>query len=393
MTLIASIINHKVPFLMSDLLMSSKEGTDDFQSPSNIFTLKNYLPQSAGWKPDSLRQKSYILKDNLCISFAGIEEEIKEFLKELKIKCNYYDDITKENIFRILDDYDLAVNFGKSAFIMLLINKVSDAIMNVGIIKSPSSSNHWDTVKGKKGGWAYVENNTYGEVTAIGSGRDNFLNIVNENMKVFSGFEKGHIWHTFQMNMALIARMYAIEKATLHTILSHWGGGFETIFYDGNKFIKSQNIAFIINAGWFNENGDVNVPLPTTILYYRYYNDYLLITGIYLKDVHRIDEGSLITLISNIGSYEVKNAIVPRFDDEENDLDISNFDYNFCTSSIAMGYDIRKMGETGTYNPATFNIHNKLKITYKVNDSVKLVISKDINDKFRELAKEVYPKI
>lgn len=393
MTLIASLINHNVPFLMSDLLMSSEEGKIDFQSPSNNFSLKRYLPQNADLKPDSLLQKSYILKDNLCISFAGCEKEIKAFLDDLKIKCRCYEDITKEDIFRTLDDYNLTVNFSNSAFVMMLINKISDAKLDVGIITSPSPSHQWDVVKGKKGGWAYIKSSTYGEVTAIGSGRDSFLNIVNQDFQVISSFEKGNIWHSLQLNMELIASMYAFEKATLHTILSHWGGGFETIMYDGNKFIKSQNIAFIVNQGWFNENGDVEVPFPTTILYYRYHNDYLLITGIHLEDVYRIDEGSLITIICDPGNYNVKNIQVARFDNEEDGFDDSNFDYDFSTSTIAMGYDIRKKRRNGTYNPATFTFHNELTVTYKTNDPVKLIISKDINDKFRELAKEAYPKI
>lgn len=393
MTLIASIINHKVPFLMSDLLMSSEEGKVDFQSPSNNFPLKSYLPQDADLKPDSLLQKSYILKDNLSISFAGCEKEIKAFLDDFKIRCRYYDDITKEDIFRTLDDYNLAVNFSNSAFVMMLINKIGNDKLNVGIITSPFPAHQWDMVKGKKGGWAFVKSSVYGEVTAIGSGRDSFLNIVNQDLQVISSFEKGNIWHSIQLNMELIASMYAFEKATLHTILSSWGGGFETIMYDGNKFIKLQNVAFVINEGWFDENGDVDVPFPTTILYYRYHKDYLLITGIHLEDVHRIDEGGLITIICDPGKYNVKNIQVPRFDNEENGFDDSNFDYNFSTSIIAMGYDIRKKGRNGTYNPGTFTFHNELTVTYTKNALVKLVISKDINNKFRDLAKEAYPNI
>ena len=378
---------------MSDLLMSSEEGKDDFQSPSNNFPLKNYLPQDAYWKPHSLLQKTYILKDNLCISFAGCEKEIKAFLDDFKIKCMYYDDITKEDIARTLDDYNLTVNFNNSAFVMIFINKIGDDKLNVGIVTSPYPPNKWDTVKGKKGGWSWVENNTYGKVTAIGSGRDSFLNIVNQEFKVIPTFEKVDIWHAFKLNMELIASMYAFEKATLHTILSHWGGGFETVVYDGSKFIKSQNVAFIINEGWFDEHGDVDVPFPTTILYYRYHNEYLLITGIHLKEVYRIDEGDLITIISDAGNYEVKNIKVPRFDNEEDGFDDSNFNYDFSTSIIAMGYDIRKQGGIGTYNPAIFTLDNELTVTYKTNQAIKLIISKDINNKFRELAKEAYPNV
>ncbi|MEO7046862.1 MAG: hypothetical protein ABI091_16285, partial [Ferruginibacter sp.] len=265
--------------------------------------------------------------------------------------------------------------------------------LDVGIITTPFPSNNWDIVEGKKGGWAEIRNENYGKVTAWGSGRDSFLNIVNQDLKVVSNFAEDHIWRAIQINLALIARIYALEKATLYTILSNWGGGFETIMYDGKKFTKYQNIAFVINQGRFDENGDVNLPFPTTILYYRYYNDYLLITGIHLKNTYRVDEGSLIKIISNPNNYEIKNVVVPQFDSEEGTFDDSTYNYNFKTSTVAMGYDIRKITTNGTFNPGTFNFHDEITVSYIKDGAVELVMSKDINTKFRELAKDAYPKV
>jgi len=61
MTLIACTRNYNVPFLTSDILMSSRLGTEDFQIPTNNFNVVPFLPGGNEYKPDSLAQKMYIV--------------------------------------------------------------------------------------------------------------------------------------------------------------------------------------------------------------------------------------------------------------------------------------------------------------------------------------------
>src|SRR6478752_10365796 len=88
MTLIACTRNYNVPFLTSDILMSSLQANENFHIPTNNFNVVPFLPKDNIYKPASLAQKMYIVAKNICVVFAGDELEIKKFLNDFRIWCN-----------------------------------------------------------------------------------------------------------------------------------------------------------------------------------------------------------------------------------------------------------------------------------------------------------------
>ena len=117
MTLIASTLNNNVPFLISDLLWSSENSNQRVRFPTNIFDPSPYLSFNQENKPVKLGQKMYFINDKVCIIFAGLSDEILNFLILIKYTFQEYDEITKEDIHRFLEKYQLNRNFKDSAFL------------------------------------------------------------------------------------------------------------------------------------------------------------------------------------------------------------------------------------------------------------------------------------
>jgi hypothetical protein len=111
MTLIATAINKKnIPFLISDLLISSDTGIANFQSPTNHFPINQYLPQDSTNKPESFSQKTYIINKDLCVMLAGSVYEMKNFLDDL-IKYFNHHELTRTHLFNFLNSYDYTNEF------------------------------------------------------------------------------------------------------------------------------------------------------------------------------------------------------------------------------------------------------------------------------------------
>ena len=83
--------------------------------------------------------------------------------------------------------------------------------------------------------------------------------------------KKGNIYRAIAANYGYIAKLLAVERVSLHTIKKNWGGGFETIIFDGNEFIKLDEIAYITCYGQFDESGNIGLPFPQLIQYYKYF--------------------------------------------------------------------------------------------------------------------------
>jgi len=108
-----------MPFLISDLLWSSKVEKKPFVLPTNSFDITPLLPESRVYHPYTLGQKMYIINDNVCIIFAGDLLEIIEFLREVKMRCSYYDVLEQEHLTQFFNDYSFGTKYSNSACLLL----------------------------------------------------------------------------------------------------------------------------------------------------------------------------------------------------------------------------------------------------------------------------------
>lgn len=368
--------------------MSSRSGTENFQIPTNNFDVTPFLPDENEYKPDSLAQKMYIVKNNVCVVFAGNELEIKGFLTDFRIWCNANAPVRDEHVKQFLSNFDLSNDFSKSACFIIIVEHTGYDSIRVGMFNFPKEMSDWNTKK--KHTWQYLENDLFEVVYASGSGRDDFLNIVNQKVSLTTRHEKGSIWHAIQTNVSLIAKTLALEKVTLNTLKRNYGGGFESAFYNGETFEKISDVVYVAAYRQFENDGDIDVPFPQLFLYYVYISDVLRIIGIEVNKATKAIIGDKIFITAEANNFECRCFDVKGLDGSSNSIELPK-DYSFKTSNIAMGYSL--IGpDNSIFNPAWFNRHPELMVTYVHEKRIELVLSLEVNDSVRNNCKEYFAR-
>jgi hypothetical protein len=376
MTLIAYTLNYKKPFILGDLLISSPNAKESIQLPTNTININEYLEQRNSYAT-GLYQKIYVINENVAIALAGNVSEITKLLEEFIIRCSYFNPIDEKGIRTFIEEYDLGKNFAESAFFIMLMIKEENSI---------SVKQFWSP----KELWKVSDSEVFEEVHACGSGAADFLHNASEQQTFEASFEKGNIHRAIAANFSFIAKILAVERVSLHTIKKSWGGGFETIVFDGNSFIKLDEIAYITCHGQFDEIGDFGLPFPQLIQYYKYFKDVLFISSIEVKSWKRDEKGDQIILQSD--NYSANLFAIPRLDLKKGSSIELPPDFSFTTNRVALGYAIITKNN-GIYSPSFFTESNSLKVAYHDKKYIEVILSKEINDLVKNKAKDVFPKL
>lgn len=377
MTLIACTLNYKKPFIIGDLLVSSTDADKSIQLPSNTIDINKFLkPKSS--HAVGLYQKIYIINNNVCVALAGNVYEMTEFLKEFTRRCAYYDNITEQDIHSFIEEYDKENLFANSAFYIMLMFREGTQITVRQFWYPPE---HWNTVKSE----------IFEEVSACGSGKDDFLYQAAEKQHFSDAtFEKGNIHRAVAFNLSLIAKFLAIERVSLHTINKNWGGGFETILFDGSKFIKLDQVAYVACYAQFDSAGNIGLPQPQLIIYYEYYKDVLFMSSIEVKRWNVEETGDSIILTSN--HYSADLHMAPRLDLPAGSVIELPPHFSFQTRRVALGYTLITPGNV-ILAPASFLEDNGVSVQYEDKQFIRLVLKRQINDLIAKTAKEVFPNL
>lgn len=394
MTLIASTLNHNMPFLMSDLLWSSEYSNEPVKFPTNDFDPNPYLPADQEERPVKLGQKMYIIKDKTCIIFAGLNQEIRVFLTIIKETFQNYDKISMNDIHDFLKKYSLETNFKESAFFIIHIEDLPNGSINVGQFYCPNETNIVDPVAFniKEGCWNIMYDPIYEQVSACGSGTEGYLNIIKQPIKFYSRFEDGNFMKAIQSSTMLISKLLTLERVSLYTIKENWGGGFEIAYYNGTKFEKLNKIAYIISHSQFDISGDIELPIPMMIMYYKYINDILYILALEVhKYIIHITETHII-FTSFVGEYSTTLFEVEGIDTENIDDYEMQSDFSFTTDKTAVGYSLLTK-KNSIFNPAFFNLGPEVQVNFQQGKSIEVAIDKKINEDIRSMSKAAFPNL
>jgi hypothetical protein len=379
-----TVISHSIDppfFVAGDVLMSIKGKKIPFVPPTMPIDISQVLNEkNRVWYPYELRRKVYILKQNLVVAFSGDGYEITEFLKELRIKCNYYDDgsgkIKIEGVMQILSGYDFKNLFKKSSFFMMHIN--DDELK-----ATPISWGQWDA----------VDNETYHKMFANGSGADGYLYWLNEKIVTTSSHPEGDVNRLVQMNCAFIGKLLAIERYSHFTLRDNWGAGFELIFHTGKSFIKLEEIAYVLFEAKFDSDGDIGLPYPSCIMYYKYHGEVLVITSIEVFHAKPEEVGSDFIALC----YDIEARVYPVLPLDVNDADIDKNAYtkdaSFITHSVARAYALNQDGYIHSV-PSGFNFGPEISVEYKQNENVaKIRMDKFLLQEMKNKAKDLFLKL
>jgi hypothetical protein len=160
MTLITQTIHHGAPFIIGEIVFSSRKGNSKISYPTSIGPIDDYTHELL-YKPYEYWQKIYIITNNLCIGLVGDAWEMQQFLEEIRQQCRFFDSMNFENLMPILDQYDMEGMFADSEFLACLITKEGEG---------------WDvkTVTYPKHSWKKQETFLFERNTVAGSGKDDF---------------------------------------------------------------------------------------------------------------------------------------------------------------------------------------------------------------------------
>jgi len=333
-----------------------------------------YLTEPASFHPYRLNQKISILKDNVCCAVAGDVPPLKEFLKRLRYFCASRPSVSISDMNAFLTAYQLPQSGSGVSFLLLVVEREHDGY--------PLGLFH-------RGNWTPLTTDLFGEVIAAGSGASSFLEGLQRDVTLRSGYPEDSLDRAIQRTVILIASLLAEERSILHTVKKHWGAGFEVVYFDGNKFQKLDNITYVINQGRYDAGGKVlEVPIPAVVLHYKYHGDLLVITAIapFSGETEIADA----EIIVRYKSFKVNAFVVEPLNFGQT-IDLANLESkaSFLSERVAMGYIIETEG--GRYMPASFNVGNDLRVEYTHPSSLVITMKKEINEAIIKASEEQFP--
>jgi hypothetical protein len=348
-TLIANSTNYSFPLMIGDLLMSSEEKNSEVQIPVFLKDVENRLPTNQKFFPFRLRQKIYVLTDNMCIGLAGLEFEMRLFLEDIKLYFKFHESSKKE-IEKFYNEYDFS-NFSGSSLLIMYAEKTKDGHLIHQITR---------------GHWNYKESKMLEHLYTCGSGSKTFMEFSDYYGEFYESQNTPSLNRAISLNFAILCNILSVERITLETIKSYWGAGFETIYFDGNKFKKITDITFLICTGKVNLDDESYEIAPFIALNFRYHNEILVITSTDFKKV----EG-----------YAVLPLTMKKEDVDINQIpNITNFNsHTFCTTFVL------EFSNGTVYSPSVFtenNInHPGFKIDFTSNGSSEIWINSEVEQK------------
>lgn len=369
MTMIAFTTNNRIPVILGDILISSDQSNKNFVIPTLGEDVVQYLSPNAEYHPIELKQKIYILKDNVCIAFSGVVQSFKKLLQDLRIYCNATDHIDAAAIEAFLQQRMSDAEWKEYSFIILVANR-DENFINLGIAKH--------------GQWIMTTNPEINSIWASGSGCEDFIREVLDPARIVMGRSDDDPENDLIWNILMITKIMSRERAQLHTINKHWGAGFEMIYYTSKRFEKVDNIVYVINQGSLTELDQGELPVPAIIMHYKYHGEILVITCIRtIKGTTRATDTEYIIASNHLTIGQFHVTPIDHIVDSELAEELK--DMSFTSYINALGYIFET--ETGYYLPASFQRGGQVKVEYKHPGSLEIIMEKHVTDQLIEEAK------
>jgi hypothetical protein len=368
MTVISRSLNYFAPVISSDLLLSTREQLPPFVPPTLESSQTHFLEGLVD-RPIGLAQKIYVLTDTICIALAGRVIEMRDILEDLGRYCRITPGLDAEGLRTFLRGYDFS-SYTECAFFLMVIDRSTEGIIDVKEIKM--------------GEFVNVDSEMFDQSEAIGSGADEFLEIITQKMKFRTSFADGDIRQSLVKHGSLIAHLLVRERATKKNLQSAWGGGFEFAVYDGRRFVKPDNVAYILNFAYVNENNRFEMPVPVMVLHHRYEDEILVITKVFWKN-HILGHDEIDRYILTSDDVVAETFIVPpikRGVSVPEDLKVPR---SFETGSIGMGHLLNTHDGISAL-PAYFTVSTDIQVVYSAESGrVQIFMREAVTELIREM--------
>lgn len=365
MSLIATTFSETAPFMIGDLLFSSNRGKDDFISPTGAQIDKPNALSENKLNPDELFQKIYILNDYVCIALAGWEDEMKGLLVYLRERIAETPVVTHVIMDNLLKAYNLDEKFPRSVFMIFVVEKKADETFFFG--------------RFKLGNWIEIDHPVFQSMLACGSGGRTFINYMREPFTYVSTFPEGDYRNILTPNLIMVANWITTEKVAGVTLEEDWGCGYEIIYFDGTKFCKFDEIAFVVFETKMESYGSMQRMHPSVINYYKYKGDILFLYSFRLFRGTIEEDKDKITMTTEWGDYESHLFIVGPIDAPEGTIVELPADHSFVTRHVAAGMAV--WYENGnTFRPGSYLEANQVGLRYTMNGKLEVSLSMQVHN-------------
>lgn len=133
----------------------------------------DYLVEPASLHPYRLKQKTYILKDNICVALAGDVSSLQVFLRDLRYFCSSRTVVSNRDMASFLTNYRLDKKGTGVSFLILVSERLTDEYQ-LGIFK--------------RGHWTELSTEVFGEVIAAGSGAETLFEGLKREVNFSTGY-------------------------------------------------------------------------------------------------------------------------------------------------------------------------------------------------------------
>lgn len=269
MTAVMRLTVNNWPIILGDLLLSGPERPGRrTMIPSTEYVdqeeLIKILPRGTGDIPVGLSQKITIISDNLVIGWAGSHIAAKHVIRDLYAKSEI-EPFTRESLSNYFRSIGREIRGQEVRF--------------VGFLTDPSDS-HVFTSFGY--GCELVQTTDFGEVGYLGTGSEDLRSLLDQFPGPPGAIEGNPRPAASAIAFALLlsGSLLNTELATLKSLLSFYGGGYEIASFIDGRFQKVGHITYVFWKARLVERG-VNISqVPLHVFSYAYSDDILIIRSV-----------------------------------------------------------------------------------------------------------------
>jgi hypothetical protein len=258
MTLIAQLSVNGAPFLVGDVLLTRDRRTGLRANLPLVGNINEVIASRGLSFEATFAQKVNVLGDRLVVAWSGSAEQAERVFEVLSALTTR-ENLSRDDIKRELEAIDRS-RIDQLQLLGLLVREVRGTTV--------SASTFSLDVQGVEVPWS-------GTVYAAGSGRDEFLRLLN-----VADWTGGGTSNEFQVAHALLGALTNEEYRKGNTIVNRWGGGFEAVTFsiDTGRFQKVGKVGDLLHTFW-----TINLDSPDTAqflpMFYKttYWRDALII--------------------------------------------------------------------------------------------------------------------
>ena len=241
---------------MGDLLFSSEESDGVIDIPTFVKGVDQRVAKLQGSRPATMKRKLYVINDNLCVALGGREDEMFTFLRKLKAFFADPDFQISE-----LTEFMNAPDEERSHLIAIVVACI------------PGAERH-DFRAFFIGPMKRLDNERYQQIIAAGTGVNQFFEFVSSNPKFDTDINNDDAF--LVLHQYLMSYWLGQEVVSTESLLNRWGGGFEMIYFENNRFMMLEEYTVVLLQGKIGKNVKLD-PAPFNTIIFYYQQDVLMI--------------------------------------------------------------------------------------------------------------------